>query len=305
LNAVFLKAGVFLAIILTGFLLKKAGLFQRQDFVTLGKLMLNLTVPCLIISNFSRLALDASLFLLILVGICCNALGVLFGYLAGLKKERQERAFNMINYSGYSVGCFTMPFAQSFLGPMGVIALGLFDLGNAFFCNGGTYAMASAVIGQRKDHSPWALFRPLLTSPVVVIYILMLLLSTLHITLPEAVLSFTDTISAANSFIAMLMVGIGLEIRLGKDQGLRVLRVLGMRLIFACIVAFLCIRFLPLPLEARQAAALVAFAPVSAPSVAYTEKCGGNIALASAINSMSILCSVFVMPMVLLALQIA
>ena len=305
MSAVFLKAATFLAIILVGFFLKKVGMFGLSDFRTLSKLMLNLTVPCLIVSNFSQMTLDASLFLLVLAGAFCNIAGVLFGYFLGWKKGKQEQAFNMINYSGYSVGCFTMPFAQSFLGPLGVIALGLFDLGNVFFCNGGTYALAASVSGQNRRSSLKELLKPLATSPVVIVYLLMLLVSLLQIRLPAFILTFTDTVSSANAFIAMLLVGIGLEVRLGKSQAVRVFQVLIARILFGCVVAIAGYYLLPLPIEARQALALVVFAPVAAPSVAYTEKCGGNIPLASAINSTSILCSVFVMPVVLLILHAA
>ena len=61
------------------------------------------------------------------------------------KSGIDAQAFHMLNLSGYNIGTFVIPFAQSFLGPMGVIAASLFDTGNSAICLGGAYSLASMV----------------------------------------------------------------------------------------------------------------------------------------------------------------
>ena len=58
-------------------------------------------------------------------------------------KDRDEKAFHILNMSGYNIGNFTMPFTAGFFGPTGVVITSLFDTGNAFICLGGAYSVAS------------------------------------------------------------------------------------------------------------------------------------------------------------------
>lgn len=60
------------------------------------------------------------------------------------------QAFNIINFSGYNIGCFTLPFIQSFIGPAGVVATCLFDAGNSVMCTGATYSIAKAAAGGKE-----------------------------------------------------------------------------------------------------------------------------------------------------------
>ncbi|GLB32918.1 hypothetical protein LAD12857_48410 [Lacrimispora amygdalina] len=53
------------------------------------------------------------------------------GYISAKSKNGDDRAFHMINYSGYNIGTFAMPYLQSFLGNSGIITACLFDSGNA------------------------------------------------------------------------------------------------------------------------------------------------------------------------------
>lgn len=58
---------------------------------------------------------------------------------------REQQAFGILNLSGYNIGNFTMPFVQSFLGPIGVITTSVYDVGNAFVCLGGAFRGATSI----------------------------------------------------------------------------------------------------------------------------------------------------------------
>ena len=75
-----------------------------------------------------------------LLGFAGGILYIAVAFFMSIGKDREERAFNILNLPGYNIGNFTMPFAQSFLGPVGVVATSLFDTGNAFICLGGAYS---------------------------------------------------------------------------------------------------------------------------------------------------------------------
>ena len=78
-------------------------------------------------------------------------------------RNRENRAFDVLNLPGYNIGLFAMPFVQSFLGPVGVVTTSLFDTGNAFICLGGSYGIASS-IKAGKGFSIGRILKALLTT---------------------------------------------------------------------------------------------------------------------------------------------
>ena len=77
-----------------------------------------------------------------------------------------------------------MPFAQSFLGPAGVITTSLFDTGNAFICLGGAYSAAKMVKGGEGKISLMPILKTLVRSIPFDAYVLMTVLSLIHVSLP-------------------------------------------------------------------------------------------------------------------------
>ena len=57
----------------------------------------------------------------------------------------------MLNFSGYNIGAFTLPFIQNFLGSFGVIAICMFDVGNSISCTGGSYALTTMAINDSNE----------------------------------------------------------------------------------------------------------------------------------------------------------
>ena len=298
------KATVFIAIIVMGYLLKRKGFFKASDFRIISKIVLNITLPCAVISNFNNLKIDMSLLFLIFIGIICNLVTVGAGYLVALKKSDDEKAFNMINFSGYNIGCFAMPYVQSFLGPIGVVATCLFDAGNSLLCTGGTYSIASAVAKTDGKTTLSSFIKKVFSSIPLNTYIIMLIVSYFNFQIPKPIIMFTDTVGAGNGFLAMLMVGVGLELNLKRSQIGKIVQALSIRYGISIIMAFIFFIFLPFSLEVRQVLAIIVFAPVSAVSIAFTEKCNGDVGLASAINSSSIIFSIIVMTSMLLIMNV-
>ena len=78
-------------------------------------------------------------------GFACNALFVALGYLAGRRGGLDGRIFCMLNFSGYNIGCLTLPYVSSLLGPTAVVSACLFDAGNSLWATGGTNAVCAAL----------------------------------------------------------------------------------------------------------------------------------------------------------------
>ncbi len=286
------KAFAFVTIIVMGYTLKRGGFFHGQDFFLLSKMVLKITLPAAIVSNFSKISMDASMLILCVMGLCCNVLTLTVGYIISAGKGRDRKVFAMLNLSGYNIGCFTMPFVQNFLGPLGVAVTSLFDAGNAVMCTGMNYTVASMVYGEEEKPSPAGIARSLLSSVPFDAYVVMTCLALAKIRLPQAVVTLADTVGGANAFLAMLMIGVGFEIRADREKIRTMIRLLSVRLATGLSLALGFFFLLPFPLEVRQAVCICVVGPVGSVAPAFVGRLNGDVELASAINSLSILMGV-------------
>jgi len=295
---VLVRAGSFSAIILLGFLLKKIGVFKDSDFSVLSNITLKITLPAVVITNFANKELDPSMFVLTLLAILCGGVYILLGFLLNLRRSKEQRAFEILNLPGYNIGCFALPFVQNFLGPAGVMATCLFDIGNGFICLGGAFSIASMV----KDGAKFSLkriIRTLLKSVPFILYILMPIFCLTHVRIPEPVVTFASIIGNANAFTAMLMLGVGFKLTANKTQIGKIVKILGVRFGVAFILALVFYLLLPFPVEVRKALVLLVFSPIGSAVPAFTGEMKSDVALSSAANSISIICSIVFMVTIL------
>ena len=294
-----MKAAAFVAIILMGYLLRKKGFFKEEDFHVLSKIVLRITLPAAIVANFSGAQVEASLLILSLLGLGGGLILMGGGWLAA-GKNREEKSFFILNSSGYNIGNFTMPFAQSFLGPAGVITTSLFDTGNSFICLGGAYSVAKMVKNGEGKISLMPILKTLIRSVPFDAYVLMTVLSLLHLTLPAPVITFSGVISGANAFMAMLMMGVGFKISGDTSQKGKIIKILALRYSISIAIAAVLYFFMPLPLEYRQALAILPLSPIASAAPAFTADMKSDFGLASAVNSISIVISIVLITSVLM-----
>ena len=291
MSDIFMRAGSFVGIILLGYFLKKIGFFKQEDFSVLSKIAIRITLPCTIITSFAGKRIDPAMLSLTGLAIGCGFLYMGIGYLMNLRNSRDKQAFAMLNLSGYNIGNFVIPFAQSFLGPIGVLAVSLFDTGNVVICLGGAYSVAAMV----KDGCGFSVKRVVTAlgkSVPFVCYITILLMNLLKLQVPDFVLSFTEIGAGANGFIVMLMIGVGFKLESNRSQMGTVIRLLSIRYGVAFALSLLCYNLLPFELEARQALVILLCSPIASAVPAFTEELKGDVGVSSATNSFSIVISI-------------
>ena len=287
------RAGSFIAIIILGFFLKQIGFFHQSDFHILSRITIRITLPATIVMSFSGKQIDPSMLALGLLGLGGGLIYVLIGFLINSKESREQRAFEMLNLSGYNIGTFVLPFVQSFLGPAGVITTSLFDTGNSVICLGGAYSLASMV----KDGSGFSvkrILKSLATSVPFVTYVIMVTLNLLQIATPGFIVSCAEIISGANAFMAMLMIGVGFQLNGNKSQIKRIVKMLLIRYGIAVVLALSYYYLLPLRLEVRQVLVILAFAPIGSAVPGFTGEMKGDVGLSSALNSITIIISIVI-----------
>jgi len=295
---ILIRAACFVAIIVLGTVLRRIGFFKKEDFHLLSRIVIRITLPAAIITNFAGRQLDYSLLVLILIGFLCGIVHMLTAYLLNSRRGKSSQSFAVLNTSGVNIGNFVLPFAQGFLGPAGVMVVSLFDVGNAVTCLGGAYSIAGMIQEEQKHFSLRPVFRALGKSVPLITYIIMCLLSIFHVSLPGPLVNLAGIVGNANAFLAMLMLGVGFQIDCRRIP--EVLRLLLPRYIVSIAMAALCYFLLPVPSMYRPALIIPFLGPVATAAPAFTAQLNGDYELASAVNSFSILFSVVLITTALL-----
>jgi len=289
---VLLRAFAFILTIGAGIAVRAAGLIDKNGGAALKQILLYVTLPAIIVTNFAASpALDLSLLSLCALGVLTN-LGMLgAGMLLTRRRVKAGKALYLFCLPAYNIGAFCLPFVQSFLPPLGTVATCMFDLGNSVMCTGGSYAIAGAWLDE-GGLRPGVFVLRLLSSPCIIAYLLMLALSLAGLRVPGAVLTLIAPMANANAFVAMFYLGVMFRLELKREYLGQIARLIALRHLFAACCACLVWFVSPFPMLVKQTLTLVLFAPMSAIAPAYTQICGGDAGKASAANSVSILLSI-------------
>ena len=287
----------YVLVIMLGYLLKRAGFFGKDDHRLMGKIMVNITLPCTIIQAFDGFERDAKMFIIVGIGFICAFMPILLMYLTTGRVEKRLRAYRMLNIGGYNIGCFSLPLVQAFFGNTGVVAACMFDTGNAIMMTGGAYAMTSTLLrtgGEERESVGDVLLKFVKSLPFDA-YMMMILLAALGGKIPSGVFTMTRPAGQANAFVAMLMIGMMFEPAGDRALLRETARELVWRYLFAAASAALVFFCTPFELVVRQTLCIVCFAPLSSLAPIYTDRCHSDTALASFTNSVSIAVSLIVM----------
>lgn len=291
---------LFLFIILLANLLKRAGMFSEKDGHVLSQVTLNITLPAAIISGFESFALEPSLFLLILLGIVVNMVLMGFAYVVMRKKDKGMQGYALFNTPTFNVGNFTFPFVQALYGGPGLVVASLFDLGNALMTTGFVYSVGSSVATSQRP-SIRDILKKLFRSAPFLTYLLMILLSLLGLRLPKFLTEWMTAIGRANPIVAMLMIGIMLDIHFEKGWLMQAMKVISIRYLVALAFSALIWKLTSFEPMVKVTLTLLFFAPVATVSTAYTQQCTDKGKLSSFTSSVTVvistLCYILLVPL--------
>ncbi len=305
MSAILLKAGGFILIILIGYLFKRIGIFSVNDSQFLTKLIMRVTLPAAIISGFKGLHISSTLLFVTEIGLGLNLIMIGVALVVARKKTPSEKAFFMINTSSYNIGNFTIPFTQAFFPPEALAVVCMFDVGNAFMCLGTTFALALCVATGERDFSLKKMGKTLLSSTPFMTHITMLLLCLLQIYLPDEVYTVVGMIGGANSFLAMLLIGILFAVHMKREDAKNIGEILFLRILFSILFALVIYHLLPLPLLIRQILVIIVFSPILSVAPVFSERCGYDKSVAAVLNSLAIPISMVAMTALLIIFNIS
>ena len=303
MGSVIFRAFCLLFMIFLGYALKKIGVLHKEDGAVVARIVLNITLPCALLMGFREFVFDVKLFLIPVVSVVMLLTEMGVGYLLSRRtKSREDSLYYLFSFDGFNIGNFVLPFVSNVLGATGIVAVCLFDIGNAVVCMGIGLLIISVVVGSDQKVSLGRSILGLFKKPPFVVYTVMLLLSILNVRLPDFVFEIAGSISPANGPMAMIMIGLMLEFSFKKEHVRKVAEVIGIRLAFACVVGYLFYAFAPFDEIIRRAVVVTCFAPVASAAPAFTSDYGGNTELAGFVNSVSIMLSMVLIPVLLTVL---
>ncbi len=312
---ILLRAAALSLVVAIGIVLRKTGFVPDDTGGILKKIVMHVTLPAAIITNFTLMeSVDPALLAVALLGLLANLPGILCGLFLSRRDTRREQAMFILGVPGFNIGAFGLPFVQSFLPAAGTAAACMFDAGNSVMCTGLTYAFAAEYVaageraggtgGRGSGFTPASFLKRLLSSVPFLTYSSMFTLSLLKIRFPMAVVTLLEPLAKANPFTAMLMLGLLFEADLKKETMGRVMKVIAGRVVCGIVMGLAVWYLLPFEKVIRQAVVLVLFTPMSAVAPAFTGMAGGDEGLASCAGSVSIIFSILVMTGLLMVLGV-
>lgn len=297
-----LKACSFIAFIVLGYILKRVGIFKEHEKSVVTKILMYVTLPCSLVVSFASSS-SGGLPVYAVIGLMCVFIPLLVNFITTYRYSKTDRAFMILNASGYNIGCFALPFIQTFFSANAVVTACMFDAGNAVFVTGGSYAFAHAALKLEGRKSLGYILKQLFSSIPFDTYILILLLSFAGIAVPQPVITVLKPAADANAFTAMFLIGLMLHLTVPRGKKSMIIKIIAFRTAFAFGFALLFYFCTPFSLETRSTLCLLAFAPASALSPIFSEKAGCDAGMSGFVNSVTILISLVFIMMLVLGMQ--
>lgn len=302
MGEVFIWAAIYITVMLIGYICKRVGFFHPEDRKLLSDIILYITLPAMLVSSFDGVTVDFWYVVALLMGFLLNLLMVTLAWLASAKKTPDLQAIYIINGAGLNLGNIGIPFLRNFF-PTGIPYLCMFDVGDCFFTLGTTYAIAGMRLGKQTGGKWQTILKSLFSSPPFLAYFTMVLLSLAHIKLPAFLMKLAEFMGQGNGFLAMLMVGISLELDLSRETRGEVFRILALRYLCGTAAALTVYFLIPAPDVMRQILAVAVFAAAPNVGLVYTSRLGIRTDIAGALNTISTILMIPVMSIIMLLVR--
>ncbi len=292
--------GLFL-IILLAYFLKRIDFLTKEDGTSLSVVIMNVTLPAVVIINLANLDVKGNLLFFVLLGLVWSLVQIFISYFAAKKKSKTDQQFFIYCATGFNIGNFTLPFVQGFL-PLGVPLLSMFDIGNSIMLAGGTKVVGDRLTGQNLGVNVKQILRQLFSSIPFTCYVIMLVLRLISFDLPSAFLTVLEPVADANVFLSMFMIGLYLELRLPKEDRHTVLQLLTLRYVMGLLFVLL-FYLLPIAPLTKMILCLLCVTPVPLFGVVNSVIAGVKEESVGFASSVSFLVSLPLMTLLLLILS--
>ncbi len=305
-NLVFLFS---LIIIVFGYLIKKFGIITEKDGKTIAKLILNVTLPALIISVIYKIEIEITLILLPFLAILYSFFVLGISFLLFKKYPREIKGLLMMTIIGFNIGLFAYPMIEMIWGERGLLYIIMFDIGNSFVIFGLVYSIG--LVFSPKESSEMSkvefklIFLRLIKSIPLMSWIIALVLKISNVIFPIFVIDLLEILSRANMMLTLLLLGIFLNFKIERSYWHYIIQVLLIRYSLGLIVGIFLFFILPFNSFYKVAIMIAFILPLGMSAVAFSSEFGYSEELTTMIVNLTTIISFILMWVILLILGIA
>ncbi|WP_371069670.1 AEC family transporter [Sediminibacillus sp. JSM 1682029] len=280
-----------ISIIILGYILKRFDIIREREGEGLTRLVLNVTLPCLLIVSFSEIVIDPSLFLLVIIAFVYGCFMAFLGSFVFRNESSLNKGMLLMTLPGFNIGLFAFPLVEGIWGSEGLKYFGMFDAGNAFVIFGLNYMVATYFASGDVKPDFKAMTTKIFKSIPLMTYILVCTINLLGLKLPDFALGVAGTISQANMPLSLLILGIYLNLQFDKSN----LKIISKFLIFryATGIAVGSCLFWLLPFDDlfKYTLLIALILPTAATSLAYSVEFRYDTKLVGTIANITIIIS--------------
>ena len=78
---IMIKAAGFVFVIIIAFILKQVHVLEKRDGLTIATIIMNVTLPCALLTNASGITIDQSMIILLLIGLASNIIMLFISFM--------------------------------------------------------------------------------------------------------------------------------------------------------------------------------------------------------------------------------
>ena len=234
-----------IAIILIGYLLKRANILKVKDGETISRIIFNITLPALVIVSLNSVKIEPSLIMLPIIVVLFGILSFFIAYFVFKKEDKELKGTLVMLASGYNVGLFVFPIVEAIWGAEGLLYFGMFDVGNSILVFGLVYIIGSYFSEEGLTLKPITILKKFSKSIPFMSYVIMSILNFSHIHLPSGIIDVATIISKANMPLSLLLLGLYLNFSFEKQYIRPITKFLVFRYGLGLVVGLILYYFLP------------------------------------------------------------
>lgn len=290
-ESIFLSA---LLIIGLGYLLRKSGLVNRENGNVIAKLVLNVTLPALILETVPQIQLTPGLLFLPLLALAHAAVAFTAVQLLFRRRPPLERGVITICSMGFNNGLFAFPIVQEIWGTEAIMLLAIFDVGNGLVILGANYVVASyfsSVTRPKIGATLTVVFKTLATSVPMIAFGVGLLLNLTDLTFPEPVGRAVGAVASANGALALLVLGIFQSLRVPRADMPTIAKVLSLRYLIGVLFVLAATTWLGETVMLRRVLSIAFILPIGMTAIPISVQFGLNTRLATTMVNLTIVVS--------------
>lgn len=208
---------MIILLIALGYFLKRINYLKATDSQVLSTLVLNVTLPSLVIVNLNSADLNMSFSILPIMMIVYGIVAKIIVIWFFRKYSNQMRGSVGMMTGSMNIGLFAYPLVNAIWPEKGMVYFGMADIGGAMIMFGLTYFVGSYFSEGEDQFNFKFLGKKLIQSVPLVTYIVMFALNMSNIHIWKPAIDFFSILSKANMPLSMILLGVMLSFSIDRE----------------------------------------------------------------------------------------